>query len=85
MSSNDELSSGIKLSTFNGEQSSYQIWLIRFQVFARVKRFLPGLVMQASLPESEAQYNELLLLDSPIFDGKKQILAGYVNGIVIAQ
>ena len=85
MSSNDGSASGIKLPTFNGEESSYQIWWTRFQAYARVKRFSQGLGMQNSLPDSQEEYDKLLLLDSPTDDEKKKIKAGYANDIAIAQ
>ena len=55
MSSNDGTASGIKLPTFNGEESSYQIWWTRFQAYARVKRFSQGLSVQNSLPDSQEE------------------------------
>ena len=60
----DEVSTSVKLPTFDGKSENFAMWWIRFQAFATVKIFGEALVWNTNLPASKAKADLLDPTDS---------------------
>jgi len=72
----------VSISSFDGEKENFQVWLTRFQSFARVKMFEKALKVDADLPGTQAELDKL---DPKKVADKAVIRAGLKIDTAVAQ
>ena len=78
----DDVSTSIRLPTFNGKEENFAMWWIKFQAFATVKNFREALSDDNDMPLSQAVANGLDTKDSK---NKPALKAVTRNNVAMAQ
>ena len=78
----DEVSSSIKLPTFDGKEENFSMWWTRFQAFAMVKNFSEALELDPDLPSSKTAADAL---DATKATNKPALKAVKRNNVAMAQ